>query len=486
MIKRKNGSYQVLLNALNEAEEAVTNVLPSWPDDVNEQTLKNELNRLVANEVCLSDASRLLMNATSSLSTFDVGMTHISQQLMKYAGTLAEVSDSNLAIVEETTASLNVVDDHAKSAFDTIHDMSVEAKELAGKTEESKQLLQNARRLKDELVEDMRVMAKEMADLMHLVGEVNEIVDKVQSIAGQTNLLALNASIEAARAGEMGKGFAVVADEVRKLADDTNEQLVDMRQFVSQMNKATEESKASLEKSVTSGDRMGEMINGVADSVRDNAEQLSAMAENVHGMTMSIEEIRTAIHEINTAMDASTADAEQMANMTTNLSDDAAKSVDYAKQLAQIDDDLSAIVEKVYLGLEEGRRAPKNGEIIDILEKAKTAHGNWLGVLKEIVDEGKAIPLQVNPKKCVFGHFYYALAIKCPEVATEWKQIGTLHGAFHTMGQTVLSKLNQDIDSRRALYEEAVELSKKLMASIDDVIRKLNQMTRERREVFGS
>lgn len=484
MIKRKNNNYQVLLDALSEAEKAVTGVPVDWPDKTNEQSLKGELNRLVANEVRLSDASKALMNATSSLSTFDVGMTHISQQLMKYAGTLAEVSDSNLAIVEETTASLNVVDDHAKLAFDTIQDLSVEAKSLAGKTEESKQLLQNARKLKDELVEDMRVMAKEMADLMHLVGEVNEIVDKVQSIAGQTNLLALNASIEAARAGEMGKGFAVVADEVRKLADDTNEQLVDMRQFVSQMNKATEESKASLEKSVTSGDRMGEMINGVADSVRDNAEQLSEMAENVHGMSMSIEEIRTAIHEINTAMDASTADAEQMANMTTNLSDDASKSVDYAKQLSKIDDKLSEIVESVYLGLEEGRRAPKNDEIIDILEKAKTAHKNWLDVLKQIVDEGKPVPIQVNPKKCVFGHFYYALAIKNPEVSDAWKRIGSLHGAFHTMGQTVLSKLSQDLDSRRTLYDEAVELSQKLMAAIDEAISKLGQMKREGREVF--
>ncbi len=473
------------MGALSEAETAVTGVSPSWPEGVNEQTLKKELNRLVSNEVVLSDASRQLINTTSSLSTFDVGMNHISQQLMKYATTLSEVSDSNLAIIEETTASLNVVDDHAKMAFDTIHDLSVEAKSLAGKTEESKQLLQDARKLKDELVEDMRIMAKEMADLMHLVGEVDEIVDKVQSIAGQTNLLALNASIEAARAGEMGKGFAVVADEVRKLADDTNEQLVDMRQFVSQMNKATEESKVSLEKSVASGDRMGDMINGVADSVRDNAEQLSEMANNVHGMSMSIEEIRTAIHEINTAMDASTADAEQMANMTTNLSDDAAKSVDYAKQLSKIDDDLSAVVEKVFLGLEQGRRAPKNDEIIEILEKAKTAHRNWLTVLKEIVDEGKEVPIQVNPKKCMFGHFYYALAIQKTEVVNEWKKIGSLHESFHTIGKTVLSRLSQDYDSRRALYDEAVELSQKLMAAIDEVIRKLSQMKREGREIFA-
>lgn len=152
---------------------------------------------------------------------------------------------------------------------------------------------------------------------------------------------------------------------------------------------------------------------------------------------------------------------------------------------SKIDDDLSAVVEKVFLGLEQGRRAPKNDEIIEILEKAKTAHRNWLTVLKEIVDEGKEVPIQVNPKKCMFGHFYYALAIQKTEVVNEWKKIGSLHESFHTIGKTVLSRLSQDYDSRRALYDEAVELSQKLMAAIDEVIRKLSQMKREGREIFA-
>ena len=101
------------------------------------------------------------------------------------------------------------------------------------------------------------------------------------------------------------------------------------------------------------------------------------------------------------------------------------------------------------------------------------------------MDEGKEVPIQVNPKKCMFGHFYYALAIQKTEVVNEWKKIGSLHESFHTIGKTVLSRLSQDYDSRRALYDEAVELSQKLMAAIDEVIRKLSQMKREGREIFA-
>lgn len=481
---RKRDNTRIIYDAISEAEEAVTKEPLGGEAQADEAAVKAELQGLVANEVRMSETSKSLIDTTSRLSSFDVGMTYISGQLMDYAKALSEVSDSNLAIVEETTANLNMVGENAKETSAMLGNLNDDAQLLAAKTEESQSLLNDAKKLKDELVEDMKTMADEMSQLMHLVGEVDEIVDKVQSIAGQTNLLALNASIEAARAGEMGKGFSVVADEVRKLADDTNEQLKDMRQFVSQMNKATEESRESLQKSVTSGNRMGEMIDGATASVQTNTDRLGTIAEDVRKMNKSVGEIRDAIDEINTAMETSTQDAEQLAGMTSDIRDDAQKSVDYAKQLAQIDDDLSLIVENLYAGLAESRRAPKNEELIDILTKAKEAHMNWLALLKQIVEEGQSQPIQVNSKKCVFGHYYYALAVKHPSVAEQWKRIGTLHSTFHTLGQTVLERLNQDLESRQALYDEAVTVSEQMMDAIDAVIREVEKMTSDGEPVF--
>ena len=63
--------------------------------------------KLLDNEEYLYVSAKKLLEIVSSISSFDVEMTHISYQLAKFADEMASLSQSNLAIVEETTASMN-------------------------------------------------------------------------------------------------------------------------------------------------------------------------------------------------------------------------------------------------------------------------------------------------------------------------------------------------------------------------------------------
>ena len=149
------------------------------------------------------------------------------------------MSESNLAVVEQTNATMNQVNDNIISATDTLQFLSEESKELAEKNSESGKMLNEVAQLKESVLTDTHEMSDRIDTLVELVKGIEGIVASVGDIANQTNLLALNASIEAARAGEQGKGFAVVADEVRVLADNTKLQLKEMKDFVDRIYDAS-------------------------------------------------------------------------------------------------------------------------------------------------------------------------------------------------------------------------------------------------------
>ena len=446
-----------------------------------------QMEQLVTNEIRMSKAAKNLMAATSSISSFDVGMAHISNELMSFARELEGLSEANLAIIEETTASMNEVNETVESTAETLGRLNEDAETLVTKNDESKRLLNEVQALKGNVLEDTDIMGEKIAQLVSLASEVEKIVESVQGIASQTNLLALNAAIEAARAGEHGKGFAVVAEEVRALADDTKENLQGMREFVTDISTAAAEGKESLERSIVSTGKMGEKIEVVSTSVTDNIGKLHNIVTQVGSINSSMEHIKFSTNEVNRAMESTSQDAQRLAEMTQSVSKEADESVAFARQIAKIDDQLSEITEEMFAGLRSGKRAVTNSEIIEVLQKAKDAHGEWLKVLARIVNEMYILPLQVNPKKCAFGHFYNALQVQNEHVKSEWQKIGTLHNTFHTMGQSVVDKVRQkDETAAKELYQEAIALSKQLLATLDGTQKKIAEMTKNGEAVFDN
>ena len=65
-----------------------------------------------------------LLKVTASLSSFDVEMTHISNKLTSFAKDIALLSESNLAIVEQTNAGMNEVSRTVTNTSDTLAQLS--------------------------------------------------------------------------------------------------------------------------------------------------------------------------------------------------------------------------------------------------------------------------------------------------------------------------------------------------------------------------
>jgi len=128
------------------------------------------------------------------------------------------------------------------------------------------------------LVERIDSVNQQIADVKHILGEI-------EAIAKQTNLLALNAAIEAARAGEAGRGFAVVADAVRDLSSRTS-------QFSKEIRAHMERVAASIAETEADVNEMASKDMNFALQAKERTESTMRKIANVNaGVARTVEEI---------------------------------------------------------------------------------------------------------------------------------------------------------------------------------------------------
>lgn len=468
MFKKKGSCNEMecIMNSIERMMKGEEISLPKSDYSVHNKVI-HAFELLVENEKRISTAAREILDVANSISSFDVGMRNISEQLMKFAKEMESVSESNLAIVEETTATMNQVTETIDVTAETLKQLTQESEIFTKKNVESRQLIKNVSNLKEDVVSDTKIMNSKIEQLVQLATEVGKIVDSVAGIANQTNLLALNAAIEAARAGEHGKGFVVVAEEVRHLADDTKKNLEGMRSMVGHITDAANEGKESMYRTFESTKQMSEQIDRVTQTVDENIDMMQGMVVSVKNIDASMQGVKLAAQEINKAMESSSTDAQRLSDMTQSIHKDAVESVTFAKKIAAIDDELSEITNYLFNSIQQGKYAIENDEIQAVILKAIDAHKEWLGKLKHMTNTMELEPLQTNDKKCVFGHYYHALNITHPKLVSEWTAIDEIHHNFHKLGDDVIAAIEEKNQGK------AQEISQRAEAISENIIKSL-------------
>lgn len=449
------------------------------PENFKESIHKDVLitfDKLLENEKRMAESARKILNLASNLSQFDVDMSHVSYELVDFAEEMANLSQANVAIVEQTTAEMINVGDTVDQTSETLDELSNESRELLGKNNQSLELLEEVQSIKEDVERNTNDMNNKFQQLIDLSVEVSKIVDSVQKIAAQTNLLALNAAIESARAGEHGKGFSVVAEEIRKLADDTVHNLQGMKDFVNNIHQATDEGKESLENTLASTENMNEKIGLVNNTVKQNVDMLNDVVKGVNVINGAMEGIKQSTREIGYAMEESSGGFERLAHMTEQLREQSEKSRDIAKQIGIIDNELSDSISYMFEGLKGTKNSLKNKELFEVIDKAKESHMKWIDTLNKVVKEMTVYPLQIDGNKCAFGHFYNSVVMENKEVMDEWEKIEEIHLKFHRFGERVMSAVdNNDSYEAQNYYNQALDTSKEIMALLTEIQNKISK-----------
>ncbi len=331
--------------------------------DTNISSIIYEIQHLIGATKTLQDnLVDIIGNVKNTSETVNTSAVSVADKASASADSCEQV---NTAVDELAQGSMNIAESCSELVKE-VDEMSAccdDISEEVSKLTEASSVIQTAN---DEAKEHMATAldaseksansANEIADIIaetnERVGEINQAVDIILSIANQTNLLSLNASIEAARAGEAGKGFSVVASEISSLATQSSESANTIQNIVKRITEMSQKSVDYAQdiKQVISEQR--ECINDtntkfavLSQQVDNSLESISAISEKVDALATVKNTINANVSDLSAISEESAASTEESSASIISISEsviDISKSSEELKSLAdQLADQVS-------------------------------------------------------------------------------------------------------------------------------------------------
>lgn len=447
-----------LIKAVSEFREADYSAAPE---------LGEIYRRLSGGRKQFEEALEKDISAVMQISALDLTLRHYVEGMLSVSHGVADSSEIIFEAAAETSEAAEQVNSQHEDLTKTIIEASSETDAVYKKIEEGQGELTVIKELSSQAISISEEMHKDMDVLQGVIQRMNEVIAGINAISSQTNLLALNASIEAARAGEAGKGFAVVADEIRGLAEETQKLTGNMGQFVTEIKTASQKSVDSAANTIRALGDITERIGNVWELNHENQEHVSKVNESVSSLAAVSEEISSSMVEMESQTFQIRQQCEQLkenAGEMRDISKELRKSITPVEEIEKELDGAAKVLGKM---TDDPFFRLERTEFAKYIEKAITAHQNWLDGLKNMVSEHMVLPLQLDSSKCGFGHFYNAMTPKTPELRPVWDPLAAKHKKFHGYGADVIKALmNEDYTKAEQLYREAEEYSKELLADL--------------------
>lgn len=254
--------------------------------------------------------NRTMNSMKEMLGLITSSTANLVQTSERLAATAQEVSASVEEVASTTnafSATLDTMNRSAQEVNEAVHGVSRQA---ASGTEAIANIVRQMQTLRG----NTQSLARDVADLGALSGEIGNIVNTIGAIAEQTNLLALNAAIEAARAGEHGRGFAVVAEEVRKLAEEASAASKNIEQLIRQIQSGIAAIVRGMNDSSTQAETALENVNQSSEILGSILRAVEEIQREVKAFTGGLDQINSGGHEIASATEEQAASMQEVAN----------------------------------------------------------------------------------------------------------------------------------------------------------------------------
>ena len=247
--------------------------------------------------------------------------------------TVGELAQGSMSIAESCTQLAGEVDTMSQCCdeiTDEVENLSNASMHIQAANDEAKEHMRAALAASEKSTDGANEIADIIMETNARVGEINQAVDLILSIASQTNLLSLNASIEAARAGDAGRGFAVVASEISGLAAQSSESANTIQNIVKRIIEISQ-------KSVERAQGIKQIISDQRDCINETNDKFEALSQQVDSSIESIKAISTKVEAL--------ANVKQVIN--SNVSDLSAISEESAASTQQSTASINSISKSV-------------------------------------------------------------------------------------------------------------------------------------------
>lgn len=459
---QKEDKVMVLMKKRGDLIDSVANLQEA--NYSKQPKLGNIYSRLVQNREQFERVMSKNISAVMQISSLDLILTRQTDNMVSICESVNKATEAIEDAAQESSLVAGQVSSQHEDLTKTIIKAAEDTSEVNVKIEDGQRELSVIRDLSVSTINDSKDMQKDMDALLNVINHMNEVIAGINSISSQTNLLALNASIEAARAGEAGKGFAVVAEEIRKLAEETQQLTANMGEFVNEIKEASDKSAKSVVKTIDALDTVTQKIGTVWEinnenqrhvaEVNDSISSLAAVSEEINSAMAEMENQTVSIKEQCTTLTEST---RLLQNVGKELKEAVKPVVSIEKMLDESTKQLGDMTDDAFFRMEYK-------EFAGYMDRAIEAHTAWLANLKKMVDSKSIVPMQFDARKCGFGHFYYSMTPKTPEIREIWVMLEEKHKKFHNFGKEVNQCImKEEYEGAKKYYQEAEQYSKELM-----------------------
>jgi PAS domain S-box-containing protein len=230
--------------------------------------------------------------------------------------------------ISETTTTVEEVRQAAKLSSQKASRVSENAQQVVQVTQTGQKAVDETISGMHDIQNQMDLVATTIVRLSEQSQQIGGIIASVTDVADQSNLLAVNAAIEAAKAGEQGKGFAVVAQEIKSLAQQSKQATIQVRNILSDVQKATsaavmatEKSSKAVDNGVKQSSQAGESIRLLSKSVDESVQAATQIVASSQQQVVGMDQIGLAMSNVNQSSAENAASMKQTEKAAKDIND---------------------------------------------------------------------------------------------------------------------------------------------------------------------